>query len=80
MHNIQKSQLRQNTNFKAFLLHLKALNMSGNPKTDAELIQCTSSVDIALFPQAKDNLIAPDYGKHILQSIHTSKFFFFLVV
>ena len=38
--------------------------MSGIPRTNEELLKCTPSVDIAMFPEAKDNMIAQDYGKY----------------
>ena len=38
--------------------------MSGIPRTDEELLKCAPPVDIAMFPEAKDNMIAQDYGKH----------------
>ena len=38
--------------------------MSGILRTDEELLKCAPLVDIAMFPEAKDNIIAQDYGKH----------------
>ena len=37
--------------------------MSGIPRTDVELLQCAPSVDIAMLPDAKDNMIAQDFGE-----------------
>ena len=37
--------------------------MSGIPKTDVELLRCAPLVDITLFPDAKANRIAQDFGK-----------------
>ena len=37
--------------------------MSGIPKTDVELLRCAPPVDITLFPGAKANRIAQDFGK-----------------
>ena len=37
--------------------------MSGIPRTDVELLQCTPLVDIAMLPDAKDNMIAQDFGE-----------------
>ena len=37
--------------------------MSGIPRTDVELLQCASPVDIAMLPDAKGNMIAQDFGK-----------------
>ena len=38
--------------------------MSGILRTDEELLKCAPPVDIAMFPEAKDNMIAQDYGKY----------------
>ena len=40
--------------------------MYGIPRTDVELLRCAPSVDIAMFPDAKDNMIAQDFGKYCL--------------
>ena len=37
--------------------------MYGIPRTDVELLQCAPSVDIAMFPDAKDNMVAQDFGE-----------------
>ena len=37
--------------------------MAGIPRTDVELLQCASPVDIAVLPDAKGNMIAQDFGK-----------------
>ena len=37
--------------------------MSGMPKTDAELLQCSPRVDPAQFPKALNNRIAQGYGE-----------------
>ena len=37
--------------------------MSGTPKTDAELLQCSPWVDPAQFPKALNNHIAQGYGE-----------------
>ena len=47
-----------------YLQKLKTGNMSGIPRTNEELLKCAPSVDRAMFPEAKDNMIAQDYGKH----------------
>ena len=46
-----------------YLQKLKTGNMSGIPRTDVELLRCALPVDIAMFPEAKDNLIAQDFGE-----------------
>ena len=38
--------------------------MSGIPRTDEELLKCAPPVDIAMFLEAKDNMIAQEYGKY----------------
>ena len=38
--------------------------MSEIPKTDEDLLKCAPPVDRSQFPEAKDNLIAQDYGKN----------------
>ena len=40
--------------------------MYGIPTTDAELLRCAPSVDIAMFPEAKDNMIAQDFCEYCL--------------
>ena len=40
--------------------------MYGIPRTDVELLRCAPLVDIAMFPEAKDNLIAQDFGEYCL--------------
>ena len=37
--------------------------MSRIPRIDVELLQCTPSVDIAMLPDAKANMIAQDFGE-----------------
>ena len=49
--------------FVEYLQKLKTGNMSGIPRTDVELLQCAPSVDIAMLPDAKDNMIAQDFGE-----------------
>ena len=49
-----------------YLQKLKTGNMYGIPRTDVELLQCAPSVDIAMFPDAKDNMIAQDFGEYYL--------------
>ena len=46
--------------------------MSGIPRTDVELLKCAPPVDIAMFPEAKDNMIAQDFGEYCL-NINISK-------
>ena len=38
--------------------------MYGIPRTDVELLRCAPSVDTAMFPEAKDNMIAQDFGEY----------------
>ena len=38
--------------------------MSGIPRTNEELLKCAPPVDIAMFPEAKDNMITRKYGKY----------------
>ena len=40
--------------------------MSGIPRTDEELLRWTPPVDIAIFPEAKDNMIAQDFGEYCI--------------
>ena len=40
--------------------------MSGIPRTDVELLQCAPSVDITMLQDAKDNMIAQDFGEYCL--------------
>ena len=40
--------------------------MYGIPRTDVELLRCAPSVVIAMFPDAKDNMIAQDFGEYCL--------------
>ena len=40
--------------------------MYGIPRTDVELLRCAPSVDIAMFPEARDNMIAQDFGGYCL--------------
>ena len=40
--------------------------MSGIPKTDVELLRCAPPVDITMFPDAKANRIAQDFGKSFI--------------
>ena len=40
--------------------------MYGIPRTDVELLRCAPLVGIAMFPDAKDNMIAQDFGKYCL--------------
>ena len=47
--------------------------MYGIPRTDVELLRCAPSVDIAMFPEAKDNMIAQDFSEYCLGTI-VSKF------
>ena len=47
--------------------------MSGIPRTDVELLKCAPLVDIAMFPEAKDNMIAQDFGEYCL-NINISKY------
>ena len=49
--------------FVEYLQKLKTGNMTGIPRTDAELLQCASPVDIAMLPDAKGNMIAQDFSK-----------------
>ena len=44
--------------------------MSGIPRTDEELLKCVPPVDIAMFSEAKDNMIAQDYGKYCNSQIN----------
>ena len=44
--------------------------MSGIPRTNEELLKCALLVDIAMFPEAKDNMIAQDYGKNCNSQIN----------
>ena len=44
--------------------------MSGIPRTDEELLKCTPPVDIAMLLEAKDNMIAQDYGKYCNSQIN----------
>ena len=37
--------------------------MSGIPRTDVELLRCAPPVDITMFPDAKANMLAQDFGK-----------------
>ena len=37
--------------------------MTGIPGTDVELLRCAPPVDITMFPDAKANTIAQDFGK-----------------
>ena len=37
--------------------------MSGIPRTDVELLQCAPLVNIAMLPDAKNNMIAQDFGE-----------------
>ena len=45
--------------------------MSGILRTDEELLKCALPVDRAMFPEAKDHVIAQDYGKHSNSQINT---------
>ena len=47
--------------------------MSGILRTDVELLRCASLVDIAMFPEAKDNMIAQDFGEYCI-NINISKY------
>ena len=47
--------------------------MSGIPRTNVELLKCAPPVDIAMFLEAKDNMIAQDFGEYCL-SINISKY------
>ena len=38
--------------------------MSRILRTDEELLKCAPPVNIAMFTEAKDNMIAQDYGKY----------------
>ena len=38
--------------------------MSGIPLTDVELLRYAQPVDITMFPDAKANMIAQDFGKY----------------
>ena len=38
--------------------------MSEIPKTDVELLRCAPPVDITMFPDARANMIAQDFGKY----------------
>ena len=44
--------------------------MSGILRTDEELLKCAPPVDIAMFLEAKDNMIAQDYGKYCNSQIN----------
>ena len=37
--------------------------MSGIPRTDVELLRCAPPADITMFPDAKANRVAQDFGK-----------------
>ena len=58
--------------------------MYGIPRTDVELLRCAPSVDIAMCLDAKDNMIAQDFGEYCLgtnmskfMSKYQHKYFFF---
>ena len=60
--------------------------MYGIPRTDVGLLRCAPSVDIAMFPGAKDNMIAQDFGEYCLgtnmskfMGKYQCKYFFFLI-
>ena len=38
--------------------------MTGIPRTDVELLRCAPPVDITMFPDARVNMIAQDFGKY----------------
>ena len=53
--------------------------MSGIPRTNEELLKCASPVDRAMFPKAKDDMIAQDYGKQFTdKNIDRYQYIFFL--
>ena len=50
--------------------------MSGILRTKEELLRCAPLVDIAMFPEAKDNMIAQDYGKYC-KNVNIYQYIFF---
>ena len=50
--------------------------MSGIPRTDKELLRCAPPLDIAMFLEAKDNMIAQDYGK-CCKNVNIYQYIFF---
>ena len=50
--------------------------MSKILRTNEELLKCVLPVDRSLFPEARDNLIAQDYGKNkYIEILHQDIFF-----
>ena len=47
--------------------------MSGILRTNVQLLKCAPPVDIAMFPEAKDNMIAQDFVEYCL-NINISKY------
>ena len=47
--------------------------MSRIPRTDVELLRCAPLVDIAMFLEAKDNMIAQDFGEYCI-NININKY------
>ena len=41
--------------------------MAGIPRTDVELLRCAPSVGITMFPDAKANMIAQDFGEYFIE-------------
>ena len=52
--------------------------MSGILRTDEELLRCAPPVDIAIFPEAKDNMIAQDYGNYC-KNVNIYQYIFFIM-
>ena len=50
--------------------------MSEILRTDEELLKCAPPVDRSMFPEARDNFIAQDYGKDKHIENKTSKYIF----
>ena len=47
--------------------------MSGILRTNVELLRCAPPVDIAMFPEAKDNMIAQDFSEYCI-NININKY------
>ena len=47
--------------------------MFGIWRTNEELLRCAPPVDIAMFPEAKDNMIAQDFGEYCI-NININKY------